>query len=128
MGIVDEQESFYNIDLNTKSFLQYPDNYEIHAMQGCFLGPDPMWRKSLHDTVGYFDYENFNTIGDWEMWIRFAKAGAKFKLIPEVLCLYLDHENTVSRTQLDKTTAEKVRLYSKYSKGDMVEKFNFSKS
>lgn len=115
VGVADEQENFYNIDISTKTYLQYPDNYELYAMQGCFLGPDPMWRKSLHDTVGYFDYKNFNTIGDWEMWIRFAKAGAKFKLIPEVLCLYLDHESTVSRTQLDRTVAEKERLYQKYS-------------
>ena len=31
------------------------------------------------------------------MWIRFAKSGSKFKLIPEVLCVYLDHNETISK-------------------------------
>jgi hypothetical protein len=77
-------------------------------------GPDPMWKKALHNKVGYFDFKNFNTIGDWEMWIRFAKAEAKFKLLPEVLCIYLDHQNTVSKKQEDKVQEEKQRLFQKY--------------
>lgn len=109
----DENENFYNVDNPTPTVL-FPDEYEKHIMVACLAGPDPLWKKILHEKVGYFDYENFNTIGDWEMWIRFAKSGAKFKLIPEVLCIYLDHDNTVSQRQLDKTTLEKQRLYEKY--------------
>jgi hypothetical protein len=108
----DDSIDFYNIE--NMAHLQYPDNYENYVLENCYAGPDPMWRRCLHDKVGYFDYENFNTIGDWEMWIRFAKSGSKFKLIPEVLCIYLDHNNTVSKTQQDKVTAEKERLYKKY--------------
>jgi len=108
----DSTIDFYNIQ--SAPHLRYPDNYENHVLENCYAGPDPMWKKSLHDKVGYFDYVNFNTIGDWEMWIRFAKAGAKFKLIPEVLCIYLDHNDTVSKTQQDKAVAEKMRLYQKY--------------
>jgi hypothetical protein len=48
------------------------------------------------------------------MWIRFAKAEAKFKLLPEVLCIYLDHQNTVSKKQEDKVQEEKQRLFQKY--------------
>ena len=109
-------ENFYNIDLNSKLVLKYPDNYENYVLENCYAGPDPMWKKILHDKVGYFDYENFPTIGDWEMWIRFAKsANAKFKLIPEVFCIYRDHSNTVSRTQQDKVENEKIKLFKKYS-------------
>jgi hypothetical protein len=107
-------EDFSNLDLSNKSCLQYPDNMHTRVMENCYAGPDPMWRKSLHDQVGYFDYNNFNTIGDWEMWIRFAKAGSKFKLIPEILCLYLDHNQTISQRQHDKTSNEKHQLYEKY--------------
>lgn len=32
---------------------------------GCFL----MWRKSVHEKVGYFD-EQFKVAGDWEFWCR----------------------------------------------------------
>lgn len=111
-----ETYDFYNMD--SMPHLQYPDNYEKHVLENCYAGPDPVWKKSLHEKVGYFDYENFNTIGDWEMWIRFAKAGAKFKLIPEVLCIYLDHNETVSKRQLDKVNNEKSRLYKKYINGE----------
>ena len=110
----DENENFYNLDWTNKQALQYPDEYEKYVMEGCYAGPDPLWKKSLHSQVGYFDYENYNTIGDWEMWIRFAKNGAKFKLVPEVLCLYLDHSNTVSQRQQGEVNQEKQRLYEKY--------------
>jgi len=109
------EENFYNIDISSKFVLQYPDNYENCVMENCYAGPDPMWKKALHNKVGYFDYENFPTIGDWEMWIRFAKlANAKFKLISEVLCLYRDQPNTVSRTQSDKVEKQKDLLFKKY--------------
>jgi hypothetical protein len=110
----DINEDFYNIDWSNKVISRYPDHYENHVMENCYAGPDPLWKKSLHEISGYFDYENFNTIGDWEMWIRFAKAGAKFQLIPEVLCIYLDHDQTVSQRQQEKSNQEKQRLYEKY--------------
>jgi hypothetical protein len=110
----DDTIDFYNIQ-NTPH-LKYPDNYENHVLENCYAGPDPMWKINLHDKVGYFDYINFNTIGDWEMWIRFARAGAKFKLISEVLCIYLDHNDTVSKKQQDKVYSEKIRLFEKYYK------------
>lgn len=37
----------------------------------------PMWRRSLHDTVGWFD-ESFTSAGDADFWIRAARAGATF--------------------------------------------------
>lgn len=112
----DIEETFYNIDLDSKQYIQYPDNYEEHVLENCYAGPDPLWKKSMHDKVGYFDYENFNTIGDWEMWIRFAKAGARFKLIPAALCLYFSHTGTVSNRQQDSVISEKQRLFKKYGK------------
>lgn len=112
-AVSDPEINFYNI--KSTPHLAYPDHYEKHVFENCYAGPDPLWRKSLHNKVGYFDYENFNTIGDWEMWIRFAVNGAKFKLIPEVLCIYLDHNETVSQRQAEKATSEKSRLVEKYS-------------
>lgn len=116
-GVNDDTINFYSEDWLKNGYIPYPDDYHNRVLEACMAGPDPMWKKSLHDKVGYFDYENFNTIGDWEMWIRFAKNGAKFKLIPEVLCIYLDHENTVSKTNNEKVEAEKIRLSKKYFNG-----------
>ena len=112
-GTRDENLTFYNAE-SLEPQVIFPDEYEKHVMIACLAGPDPLWKKSLHNTVGYFDGDNFRSIADWEMWIRFAKSGAKFKLVPEVLCIYLDHDNTVSQTNLNKVELEKQRLYEKY--------------
>lgn len=109
-----ESLDFDTINLKSMNISNYPDEYEKYVLNACYAGPDPMWKKELHEKVGYFDYEKFNTIGDWEMWIRFALNGAKFKLIPEVLCIYLDHEETISKTQLDKAQIEKQTLHKLY--------------
>jgi GT2 family glycosyltransferase len=92
----DIEDTFYTIQPEGKVYLNFPDNYELYAKSACLCGPDPMWRKHIHDKIGYFDYENYKTIGDWEMWIRMAESGYRFKLIPEILCIYLDHQETVS--------------------------------
>lgn len=110
----DVNETFYNLDLEAKQIVPFPDEYEKFALVACLIGPDPMWKKELHKKVGYFSVEEYSTIGDWEMWIRFARAGAKFKLISEVLCIYLDHDETVSKVQLEKAENQKRRLAEAY--------------
>jgi len=116
-AVNDDTINFYSENWLEKGYIQYPDDYHNTVLHACMAGPDPMWKKKLHNKVGYFDYENYNTIGDWEMWIRFVLfANAKFKLIPEVLCIYLDHENTVSKINLKKVEDEKIRLSKKYMK------------
>jgi len=40
-------------------------------LSGCHMGPLPMWRKSVHDEIGYFD-ENLQSAGDYEFWCRLA--------------------------------------------------------
>jgi glycosyltransferase involved in cell wall biosynthesis/ADP-heptose:LPS heptosyltransferase/SAM-dependent methyltransferase/predicted O-methyltransferase YrrM len=74
---------------------------------GCYIGPQPMWRKSLHDRYGYFN-EAFTSSGDWEFWLRIA-GGADFLHVPEFLGLYLrsrdslEHMNTGQRMEEDRT-------------------------
>jgi len=112
----DSNLNFYNAGIELQPTVPFPDNYEDYALLDCLIGPDPMWKKELHNKVGYFSLDEYATIGDWEMWVRFAKAGAKFKLIPEVLCIYLDHDETVSKLQLDKAKDQKLKLIEKYSR------------
>ncbi len=61
-----------------------------------FLGPQPMWRKSLHDEYGYFD-ETFKICGDYEFFLRVSQTH-DFLLIPEPLGLYLLSPNSLGRT------------------------------
>ena len=48
---------------------------------------NPMWRKSIHDEFGYFN-QYYKSAGDWDMWLRAAFGGVKFKKIPEPLGVY----------------------------------------
>lgn len=103
-------------DLSTKPIQAYPDDYHLHTHIACMAGPDPLWRKSFHLFGGLFDYQNFSIIGDWEMWIRMSRMGLKFKLIPHILCIYVDHENTVSNSSSEKLRDQQLKLKEKYSK------------
>lgn len=47
----------------------------------------PMWRKSVHDRFGYFDAK-YPIAGDYEMWLRALKCGAKFKMISSLIGTY----------------------------------------
>lgn len=70
----------------------------------CFIGPFPMWRKALHDRVGYFD-SAFAIAGDYEMWLRFAAHGATFQNIPLYLGLFY-----FADTQLSQSSHEQLMM------------------
>lgn len=56
-------------------------------MWECLPGCNPMWRKSMNEKYGLFD-ESYVSSGDWEMWCRAVKLGAKFLKVPGCYCLY----------------------------------------
>jgi hypothetical protein len=57
-------------------------------IDGCYIGPQPMWRASLHQRFGLFDTE-FKSAGDYEFWLRCVRGGSRFLHIPIPLGLYL---------------------------------------
>lgn len=66
----------------------------------CFIGPQPMWRKSLHEQHGFFD-GTFKSAGDYEFWLRLASAGVHFQHVPECLGLYLMSQEGVEHSNQD---------------------------
>lgn len=56
--------------------------------RGMILGPFPMWRKSLHKKVGYFD-EQLKTGADFDLAVRLC-ANATVGMVQGVLGYYLD--------------------------------------
>lgn len=54
---------------------------------GCFFGPQPMWRASVHQRIGNFD-GSYKSAGDYEMWLRMAMAGMKAFHIAMPMGLY----------------------------------------
>ncbi len=82
-------------------------------LRGCFLGPMPMWRKSLHDEYGLFDPE-MHSSGDYDFWLRIANAGVKFQRIPEPLGAYFDRAESIEHREPIRTTWETARSRGKY--------------
>jgi GT2 family glycosyltransferase len=68
-------ETFEN---NTGEAVVFPHDFAPHFMYKCLPGPQPMWRKSMHFKVGFFD-ESFKCSGDFEMWNRAVSKGCQFK-------------------------------------------------
>jgi FkbM family methyltransferase len=70
----------------------------------CFVGPHPMWRRSLHDKFGLFD-SNYTSAGDYEFWLRICQK-TKFLHLPETLGLYLEHESSIEHANPELSAEE----------------------
>ena len=55
----------------------------------------PMWRRSLHDEVGFFD-SNYKSAGDYEFWQRCLAAGKVFYKINEPHVVYYQNPKGLS--------------------------------
>lgn len=67
--------------------LVWRDFDPIDLLSGCYMGPQPMWRRSVHDQTGFLD-DSLESAGDWEFWLRLAGCES-FLHIDEFLGLYL---------------------------------------
>ncbi|MED5531774.1 MAG: glycosyltransferase [Pseudomonadota bacterium] len=75
----------------------------------------PMWRRTLHDKYGYFE-SKYRSAGDWEMWLRAASQGSKFKKINELLGLYYFNPKGISTNpdNFEWKQEEEAEVYEKY--------------
>jgi hypothetical protein len=86
----DEKFGFGCFDVNgTKDLLE---NNSPHCL--------PMWRKSIHEKIGYFD-TRFKICSDYEMWLRLAKNNGKFLKINELIGTYYRNPNGLSSSNLN---------------------------
>ncbi|QWV97032.1 glycosyltransferase [Geomonas nitrogeniifigens] len=76
-------------------FRDWPEFDRLNLIELCCVGPFPLWRRSLHDEIGYFD-ERFRSAADYEFWLR-AALRHDFVHVPQFLGLYWLSEETVSR-------------------------------
>lgn len=65
----------------------------------------PLWKKTLHDTIGYFD-ESYKTAADGDFWLRCAAAGRNIKLVNHPVGLY--YENPTGRSTNPETLQEMI--------------------
>ena len=73
---------------NTAKSLYPTEPFSVEAMlRGNPPHCMPMWRKSLHDKLGYFE-EKYRSASDWEFWLRCTMAGIKMNKVNKPLGLY----------------------------------------
>lgn len=56
----------------------------------------PVWRRRLHECLGWFDSESFDFAADFEFWLRCAVAGARFGLSRHPLTCFYQSTSTAS--------------------------------
>lgn len=102
-------------ECNTHRYAITPDEYSPNVMYKCITGPQPMWRKSVHDRCGFFD-ESFVSGGDFEMWNRAASKGSKFLKLPGYSGLYYFNPKGLSTdsSKNDIVTSELYRINAMY--------------
>ncbi|CAB1059740.1 glycosyl transferase, family 2 [Olavius sp. associated proteobacterium Delta 1] len=89
----------------------------LTLIDDCYIGSQPMWRKSLHDKYGYFD-EKFQTAGDWDFWLRIAPTETFYHL-KEFLGLCLASPAEIVHPQQAIFEEETRRIYQQYSSGKL---------
>jgi len=93
--------------------------------KGCFMGPQPMWRRTLHDEYGYFD-DTLVTSGDYEFWLRVSQTN-NFLHISEPLGLYLKSPNSIEHSNRKLQQKENKQILAMYKKadasGDIIRRF-----
>jgi hypothetical protein len=80
--------------------------------KGCFIGPQPMWRRRVHDTFGGFD-ERIVSSGDYEFWLRTSQL-FDFHHIRQPLGLYLERVDSVEHANSELKTAEDLQIQKAY--------------
>ena len=77
----------------------------------------PLWRRSIHDEHGMFD-DKYRSAGDWEMWLRAASQGSKFKKVRIPTTLYYFNPKGIStdKDNFDWKRKEESEVFEKYSK------------
>tara|TARA_R110000824_G_scaffold24497_2_gene86233 strand:+ start:7062 stop:9059 length:1998 start_codon:yes stop_codon:yes gene_type:complete len=75
----------------------------------------PMWKKTLHKKYGKFE-DKYRSAGDWEMWLRAASKGSRFKKMQQPLGLYYFNPKGISTNpeNFDWKREEETKIYEKY--------------
>jgi len=82
----------------------------------CFNSPHnaPMWRRSLHDEVGFFE-GYYKSAGDYEFWLRCLAAGKVFYKINEPHVVYYQNPKGLSTRADTKGVLEARAITRKYT-------------
>jgi glycosyltransferase involved in cell wall biosynthesis len=73
--------------------------YSLEKLEDhCCIGPQPLWRRRLHDEIGGFN-EQYQSAADYDFWLR-AALFYSFYHVDQVLGLYLDNPQSLEHRDL----------------------------
>ncbi|MBU2492303.1 MAG: glycosyltransferase [Bacteroidetes bacterium] len=82
--------------------------------EGCFMGPQPMWRAEVHNYIGYFN-EAYKSSGDFEFWSRMVFVnGSKLKRVNQILGLYYYNQSGIELGNFSRSSFETNVLINTY--------------
>jgi len=96
------------------SYHWYDWDRNILLKEGCFIGPQPMWRRNVHDEYGYFDASLVSS-GDYEFWLRISQSYDFFH-IRTPLGLYLIRPDSIEHAEKDTKRLEDSKIRFMYAK------------
>lgn len=105
---VTTQENRILEDAEIIAHFRWPDFDPRLLFEVCYVGPQPLYRRSLHTYYGLFD-PSFESVCDYEMWLRLAAAGERFHHVPEILGLYLLSPNGYEHSHRERVDRESER-------------------
>ena len=88
----------------------------------------PVWRKSVHESVGFFDEKKYKQSADWEFWLRVATRGHGFFHVKKPLAVYRIVEQSHNRKHraLYEGVAEEIKKQYYGKSQHMNEVFDFN--
>ncbi len=95
-----------------RGYYRWPDFDPVLLFRGCYVGPQPVWRRTLHTRHGLFD-PSYRSAGDYEFWLRIAPS-ERFLHIPEVLGLHWYAESSLGHQNRDLTREESDRARARH--------------
>jgi len=101
-----ENETFNNC--SHVGYFDWPDFDRSQLIHCCCIGPQPMWRRSLHEEFGWFD-ETLKVAGDYDWWLRISET-RNIKHVSMLLGLYLLNNNGIEITNQETCNTETINL------------------
>ncbi|MCP4747060.1 MAG: tetratricopeptide repeat protein, partial [Desulfobacteraceae bacterium] len=112
-------ETFRNCIPN-RMFHRYAWDRRKLLEKGCFIGPQPVWRKSVHDEYGYFD-ERYTVASDFEFWLRISQTN-EFYHISRPMGLYMERADSIEHSNEARKQQELQEIFPLYRKADKENK------